>query len=155
MAKTTRLTPELITLICEHLRAGMYAAQAARAAGVAESTYYYWLERGRKEEEGPYAEFVTVVERAEAEAESFYLTIIRAATGNSWQAAAWWLERRFPSRWGRRFPQVEAEQKPGQTGDFNPSTWMSDFLTRARERIKEREEEEAAAKQTPSTMVNT
>ena len=30
------------------------------------------------------------------------MKIIHDASETTWQAAAWWLERRFPDRWGRK-----------------------------------------------------
>jgi hypothetical protein len=47
--------------------------------------------------------FSDAVEKAEGEAESRFLTqVARAATTGTWQAAAWWLERRHPDEYGRR-----------------------------------------------------
>ena len=50
-----------------------------------------------------YSDFRDAVEKARAEAEAQKLKAIHiAATDGTWQAAAWWLERSFPDRWGRR-----------------------------------------------------
>ena len=38
--------------------------------------------------------------------------IAKAAGEGNWQAAAWWLERRFPERWGRR-ERVDATVRGG------------------------------------------
>jgi len=35
-------------------------------------------------------------------AENANVSIIYKAGREDWRAAAWWLERRFPARWGRR-----------------------------------------------------
>ncbi len=51
----------------------------------------------------PYTEFRDAVEKARAEAEARKLSVIHtAAESGIWQAAAWFLERSFPKRWGRR-----------------------------------------------------
>ncbi len=49
MGRPTKLTTGTSQAIIVAIRAGAYAAEAARAQGVAESTYYSWLERGRAE----------------------------------------------------------------------------------------------------------
>ncbi len=50
-----------------------------------------------------YSEFSEAVKRARAEAEGAHIRNIRRAADNgSWQASAWWLERSFPKKWGKR-----------------------------------------------------
>ena len=103
MARPTKLTKEVTERICLAIRAGNYAKVAAAMAGVAETTYYRWLEMA----EGPYAkkdyrEFRESVERAEAEAEVAAIARIRQAADNGdWKAAGWYLERKHGERWGR------------------------------------------------------
>jgi len=54
-------------------------------------------------DESRYIEFVSVVEKARAAAEVQAVALIRqAAMGGTWQAAAWYLERSAPTRWGRQ-----------------------------------------------------
>lgn len=102
-----------------YLRLGHYINQACAMVGIAESTYHYWrktaeeiedqVQDGSIEEDDLtesdllLLEFLESVKRARAEAEAFHLKNIREAgdTG-SWQASAWWLERSFPDRWGRK-----------------------------------------------------
>ena len=82
-------------------------------AGIARSTYYSWLSRGRHAREShasgltlspkekPFLDFLDSVERASIAPEIGALRIIqRAADGGSWRAAAWFLERRYPHKWG-------------------------------------------------------
>lgn len=97
--------------IVRALRAGAYLEDAAEAAGVAKSTVYSWLSRGEEHVDGeripkaeqPFVDFLLAVEKARAQAVVFNLAMIRrAATGGTWQAAAWWLERTRPQQYGRR-----------------------------------------------------
>lgn len=103
MARTLKLTPETQDKICVAIRLGNDKKIAAALAGVSETTFYRWLEmaeapNAKKE----YREFRESVERAEAEAEvSRVARITQAADNGTWQAASWWLERKFPERWGR------------------------------------------------------
>ena len=102
MARPTKLTPKVREHIVESIRAGAYAEQAAHAAGIAPSTYYDWLRRGEAGER-PFSEFSDALRAGEAEAEVAAVTVIRdAAQAGDWRAAAHYLDRRHPERWGRR-----------------------------------------------------
>lgn len=103
MARTTKLTSELIQKIATAIRAGNYAKVAAALVGISEATYYSWLEQAKKPDASPLLlEFLESVERAEALAEIESVTRIRQAADNgTWQAASWLLERKHGERWGR------------------------------------------------------
>jgi hypothetical protein len=55
--RPSKLTPEIQDRICASLRAGNYACVAARLAGIAESTFYDWLEQGKRARSGRFSEF--------------------------------------------------------------------------------------------------
>lgn len=57
---------------------------------------------GEKKQTGIYFEFFEAIKKAEAIAEARNVTIIQSAAKDSWQAAAWWLERKHPDEWGRK-----------------------------------------------------
>lgn len=106
MARKTLCTPERIKRIADYIRAGNYAEVASRVGGISEATYYNWLKRGEAGEK-PYVEFLEAVKEAEAEAEARNIALIqRAAQNGTWQAAAWYLERKHGKRW-RRSSEVE------------------------------------------------
>lgn len=98
--RPTSLTPDVQHAICVSLRAGNYRETAAQAAGVHRNTIRNWLQRGEAGEE-PFAEFLCAVEKAEAIAERRLLKLIRKRF-DGWQACAWIMERRWPSRWSGR-----------------------------------------------------
>lgn len=101
--RPTDLTPETQTRIIEALRAGNYIDVACAYAGIGTSTYYRWMQRS-KEHDSPviYVEFREAVQRARAEAEIRNVGLVqRAASDGTWQAAAWFLERSHPRKWGR------------------------------------------------------
>jgi hypothetical protein len=68
------------------------------------------LNRGREEKKGKYFNFFQAIKEAENVAEIRYVErldkIIMGEADNNgkptWQAAAWYLERKHPDRWGRR-----------------------------------------------------
>jgi hypothetical protein len=85
------------------IASGSYAEVAARANGVGTTTFYRWMQRGEEEETGKYREFREAVKEAEAKSEVLTVgRIQQAAAGGTWTAAAWYLERKYPDRWGRK-----------------------------------------------------
>jgi transposase len=103
MARPSKLTNDVRERICRAIRAGNYPAVAARAAGIAESTFYRWMERGRTETKGSYRAFYEAVNDAEAESEVHAVAILRQQIkGGDWRAAVALLERRHSQRWHRR-----------------------------------------------------
>jgi hypothetical protein len=63
---------------------------------------------GEREEDGPYRAFRDAVKSAESEAEVRAVAIIQRHMGTNWQAAMTYLERKYPSRWGRRLDVTTA-----------------------------------------------
>ena len=47
-------------------------------------------------------QFRQAVLKAQADAEVRNVAIVEQAATRSWQAAAWWLERKHNARWGRK-----------------------------------------------------
>lgn len=104
MGRPTKLTPEIQERIIQALSAGNYQDTAARFAGIDPSTFYRWMDDGAKDDADPlFKEFREAVEKARAQAEVRSVALIQnAANGGTWQAAAWWLERSHPQKWGRQ-----------------------------------------------------
>ena len=125
MARPTKLTQEKIDEICNWLKLGYYQEDAATMAGISSSTFYDWMRRGAEgqkalesgdssslpaTQEGDevevvnmFQEFSEAVKKARAEAEGAHIRNIRKAADNgTWQASAWFLERSFPKKWGKR-----------------------------------------------------
>lgn len=107
MARPTDLTPELQEKIVAIVRKGNFRVVAAEACGIGESTLSEWIARGEgRDKDRPqtpeYAAFAAAIKAAEAEAEIAAMAVIESAGLETWQAAAWYLERKFPGRWGKR-----------------------------------------------------
>ena len=124
MARPTKLTPDLIQEVCNWLKLGYYQEDAATMAGISSSTFYDWMRRGAEGQKAlesgdsplpdspdaeivevvdMYLEFSEAVKKARAEAEGAHIRNIRKAAENgTWQASAWFLERSFPKKWGKR-----------------------------------------------------
>lgn len=101
MGRPCKLTPEVRKKVCAALAAGNTRECAAGLAGVGAATLYSWLAQGRKVGRGRFWEFLEAVKKAEAEAEARCVRVVREAMPESWQAAAWWLERRRKKRFGK------------------------------------------------------
>jgi hypothetical protein len=88
-------TPERQLAIVNALTAGNTRRAAAAFAEIDQNTFYRWLDDD--------AEFKAAVENAEAKAEVRFVTrVAQAVAEGDWHAAAWWLERRRPTDYGRR-----------------------------------------------------
>lgn len=101
MGRPTKRTPETEQRIIDAVRAGNYIEVAATYAGISKQTLYAWRES--------FPDFSDALEKALAEAEVRSLTAIQQAGRTHWQAHAWYLERRYPKRYGRR---IEVSQAP-------------------------------------------
>lgn len=105
----TKLTPQLQEKIIKYIKAGNYIKIACKAVGIDETTYYRWIEKGKKGEE-PYCKFYKSIKKARAEAEVYMVSRVVSVAKENWQAAMTWLERSFPERWAKR-------EYVGGTGD--------------------------------------
>lgn len=92
--RPTKYNPDRHNRIIEALRAGNTRKASAMFGGVSVDAFQEWVKI--------YPEFSQDVERAEAEAEIRNVAIIQKAATDTWQAAAWWLERRRPGDYRTR-----------------------------------------------------
>jgi hypothetical protein len=95
MARRSKRSPEREAAILLSLEIGNTRKAAANGAGISHELFYQWLAD---------LTFLEAVVRAEAKAEQRFLNNVAqaAAAGDSWQAAAWWLERRRHEEYARR-----------------------------------------------------
>lgn len=109
-------TPETREKILNALRAGNYRVAACKFAGISDETFRRWMNAG-KAGQPEYVDFVDQVKQAEAQAEASLVATIRKAAGDHWQAAAWLLERKYVTRWGRRdlsWERMRREERQAQ-----------------------------------------
>ena len=99
--RPSALTPDVQRRVCEAIAAGNTRHDAAEYAGVADSTLRAWLAQGRRQRRGKFRELLTAVKKAEADAVVRNVAIIQKAAATSWQAAAWWLERKRDGDWSQ------------------------------------------------------
>src|SRR5574343_391662 len=112
MGRPTKRSPERELTILNALRIGNTRTAAAALADISYETMRQWAEGD--------LEFRAALERAESEAESRFLgNVAKAAADGTWQAAAWWLERR---RWQdyRRREGIEVSDARKGADDERP-----------------------------------
>lgn len=106
MAKAGRkpkLTPEVIERLGEALQAGNYIETACDYAGISRQTFYHWLTLAEQSRSNKLlTELSDTVRRTRAEAEMRNVLKIQKAADDSWQAAAWWLERSHSKKWSKQ-----------------------------------------------------
>jgi len=108
MPAPSTYTEERAARVADAISLGASREGAASCAGIAPSTLYEWIRRG-KGGEAPYSELWERIEVGQRAFEVHALERIEAAArlpGN-WTAAAWLLERRMPARYGRKLSLPE------------------------------------------------
>ena len=111
--RTLRLTSALTETMCEAIRAGVRPEVAAAMNGIPSSTYFEWMAKAREPDARPLLrDLRDSVEIALAVWEAGDALLIgkaaRQDNPGEWAAAAWRLERRLPSVYGKRM-QVQQE----------------------------------------------
>jgi hypothetical protein len=86
-----KYSPEIIKEICKYVEQGSFHEDAALLAGIAESTFYEWKKKG---------EFSEALKKAELKCKQRNIQHIQKAAKTTWQAAAWWLERKHQEQFG-------------------------------------------------------
>lgn len=102
IGRPSKLTPAVKQRLLDAIRAGNYFEAACVYAGIGETTFYRWMEKGEKANSGEFREFWESVKRAEAEAEARIVALWQQEIPGNWQAARDFLARRYPERWASR-----------------------------------------------------
>lgn len=101
--RPSKLTPETQKRILEALSVGTTYELACQYAGISYETFRRWMNTGEDAKTGQFRAFYEAVKEAEGRAVVGWLAKIeQAASAGNWQAAAWKLERRYPSEFGRK-----------------------------------------------------
>jgi hypothetical protein len=103
-AKPSRLTEAVQKAIVQSVSCGASIPVAAGACGIPRATVEEWMRRGEGLDDRPpaphYAAFAKAVREAQAVSEDHAIKVVRNAMNKTWTAAAWFLERTNPERWG-------------------------------------------------------
>lgn len=104
VGRPTKYNPQTAQAIINAVEMGAPFRHAVAFGGISEDTFAAWRKR--------YPDFADAIKAAEARAVIGRLARIRRAEDDSWQAAAWWLERKFPSEFGRTVQDVNHGGQP-------------------------------------------
>jgi hypothetical protein len=135
-----KLTETRIKVLCKAIELGLPQQKAAILAGISETTFYYWKSKGENAKRGIYRSFWESLKKAQAQAEIRHLkniakhalggmkivetktttnangsvttTVTEKEAPGSWQSSAWWLERKYPERYGRNRNVETEDNKP-------------------------------------------
>lgn len=115
--RPTKLSPEIADRIVQIVEAGNYREVAANLAGISPTTFRAWMRKGKEEADSDFGDFRRRVLKAEATAETNMVLAIAAKAGEDPKHAQWWLERKFPDRWGKK-EQVRHADADGEPIGF-------------------------------------
>jgi transposase-like protein len=118
------------------VKGGVTLRVAARRHGIARATLYNWLAHGEKGRE-PYAAFRERLERAQAACEVRLSLNLFEAARDDWRAAAWFLERRFPKRWGSKRTLDVVRKTPADMTDDELEAAIEELGYVRRDRVAE------------------
>lgn len=142
MARPTKRSPQREQAILGALRLGNTRRNAAAYAEIDHATFYRWLDD---------ATFRDAVEKAEADAEARFVgQIAKAAADGTWQAAAWWLERRRHEDYRRR----EGVELTGRGGGAIETRMLTEDLElddHERRALRDAIDRELERRETPSS----
>lgn len=99
-----KLTKDGIQTALRLCRAGLPDCQIAAALGVRAETFSIWRNHPKTENQ---IQLSKAMKKADAEREAALVTRIMRASDDTWQAAAWLLERRYPDRYAKPVRPVE------------------------------------------------
>ncbi len=99
-----KFSKERVEEICSYIAQGLSQKDAVTLSGISESVFYLWKS---DHPDNPLSEkqrmdFLESLKRAESENKKHHIDIIRQASEKSWQASAWWLERRYKEEFAVR-----------------------------------------------------
>jgi transposase len=98
VSRPSERTPERITAILSGIEGGLTETDAAQTAGISRGTLYNW-----KSEDPDLIEAIAAAKsRFVRTLTALILQHAASRFPNSWQAAAWLLERRFPDDFGAK-----------------------------------------------------
>ena len=91
--RKTKYSPQMQAALCRWLKKGCSFKDACAMEGISYETFRIWQTEK--------SVFSVAIKKAEAECKVARIQTILKASDKSWQAAAWWLERRYGDEYGR------------------------------------------------------
>ena len=89
-----KFSPELVAEICGYLETGNNRTDSCVLAGISRDTLYEWIKTK--------PDISDAIKKAELICKKNHIENIQKASIKSWQASAWWLERKHHEEFGLR-----------------------------------------------------
>lgn len=105
-----KLTGDGIKTAVRLCRAGLPDCQIAAVLGVSKETYSRWINHPKTDNQNQLSQ---QLKKADAEREAALVARIMRASNDTWQAAAWLLERRYPDRYAKPVRPVKDRSAEG------------------------------------------
>lgn len=116
---------DMTKAIAELLEGGANRTDTAAMVGISYETFTVWMQK---------ADFSDAVKKAEQVCKQRCINVVQKAALGTWQAAAWWLERKHPAEFG-----LKKDQLP------DPTDIPQRMAERAAELLKKLEEKRGAS----------
>jgi hypothetical protein len=128
--RKSKYSPQMQAALCRWLKKGCSFKDACAMEGISYETFRTW--------QSEKSVFSVAIKKAEAECKVARIQTILKASDKSWQAAAWWLERRYGDEYGRT-PKEEPVNAVSYEELETPDEWCK-TVEEARAMREEREE---------------
>jgi len=100
----SKYCPEIVEEITNNLRLGLGRVDCVDLSGICYDTFLEWIAK--------YPEFAEAIKKAEKQCKQRCLAIIQKAAIETWQAAAWLLERKYKDEFSLRQENTGANGEP-------------------------------------------
>ena len=111
-------TPQQIQQVSAAVGAGVPPDDAALRAGIRDTDFAAWMEKGETEIEGPYRDLYDAVKKSEGDAAARDEALLTQAAKVDWRAAAWRIKERERAKLRRRIERLRASGQECGPGDL-------------------------------------
>lgn len=100
----SKFTPEVQKAICDGIKNGIPIEDVCDIVSITRQTFCRWMRQGKSDhiEDAHYVAFRYAVKKARAANRAWHIKNIKRHSKATWQASAWFLERRDPVNWGKK-----------------------------------------------------
>jgi hypothetical protein len=131
LGRPTKFVPQVLEILLEALAEGCSIVDACMIAGISPRTYRHWWSIAKADgpDSPPFIAFFAALHRTRAEARRKALARVIGQLDSplgDWRAAAWFLERSDPARWGIKH-KVKAEVS-GPRGEPVPMKLIVEYV---------------------------
>ncbi|MEY2640856.1 MAG: hypothetical protein RL150_249 [Candidatus Parcubacteria bacterium] len=107
--KSYKATPTTIKIILDAIADGLTQRDASILAGISEDTLSLWKRQN--------SDFSEQIRQKEIECKRRHIKNIEKASEKSWQASAWWLERKYKNEFSQRVESQEISEELRESMD--------------------------------------